>query len=205
MKIIKISLSLLLSFILTIAYIPIYAAPGSVYVGAGYGTTSADTGVTAITATLDEDDSGFKLFVGRKMDKYFAIEGFYADFGEASLTGNTGDTFIIDGFVFAFGIDNAAIISEATAIGFNGLFSLPITDKFSVFGKLGLIRWDYEITASGSGVPSQTTSDDGTDSFFGFGASYKINDDWSIRGDYDLYEIDDGDVDMLSLNIIKSF
>ena len=73
MKIKKIFLISLMSFgFNSIAY-----ADDFFYVGAGAGKTTVDTGVTVGTASLDEDDSGFKVFAGIPLNQYLAIEYFY--------------------------------------------------------------------------------------------------------------------------------
>jgi OOP family OmpA-OmpF porin len=192
-------------FAFTSSFSATHAAQNDWYIGAGYGSSSVDTGITAVTASLDEEDTGFRLFAGLKLNKNISIEGFYADLGESSLTGNTGDTFIIDGVLYGFLVDNAAITAKAKVFGFNGLFALPLNDRFSLFGKLGLANWQYDATVSGSGIASGSFSDDGTDFFYGAGASYAINNDWSVRGEYNLYDFDGDDVDMLSINILRSF
>ena len=76
----------------------------SVYLGAGAGRSSIDAGVTATTgtATLDEDDIGYKAFAGLQINKFLAAEVFYANLGEAELTGNNGDTFGANGTTSAW-------------------------------------------------------------------------------------------------------
>lgn len=195
----------LLVFLSTLFASSVQAAAGESYIGFGYGTTSTETGVTPVTASLDEDDSGFKLFGGHQMNDNLAIEGFYADLGEATVSGDAGDTFIYGGILYQFLVNNGKLAYEGTVLGANALLSLPVSDSFSLFGKLGMALWEVDVTASGSGISSSSASDDGTDFFYGVGASYRFNQDWSVRGEYDMYNFDDGDVDMLSVNIVKWF
>ena len=79
------------------------------YVGAGGGKTTVDTGASVGTASLDEDDAGFKFFTGVVFNQFFAMEYFYNYYGEAGISGNNGQTFTIDGTQYQFSVDNAEI------------------------------------------------------------------------------------------------
>ena len=80
------------------AFIPSVASAEGFYLSALYGSTSLDTGVdTVVGTTLEEDDTGYAFAIGNEIDDNVSIEGFYIDFGEASLRGDNGDTFVLDG------------------------------------------------------------------------------------------------------------
>lgn len=193
-------------FLLTFSLfvLPAYAQSGF-YGGIGYGTTSTDTGITAGTATLDEDDNGVTLFFGKKFDENISIEGLYVNLGEASLTGDNGDTFTYNGTAYTFIVNNGSLTAEASLIGVSGIFSHPLSSRFSVFAKLGLVFWDSEVKVSGSGISSSSVSDDGTDLFYGLGGDYKISNDWAVRGAYEIFNFDDEDADMISISAVKFF
>jgi len=182
------------------------AAPGDWYVGLGYGLTSYDTGIsnTTGTASLDEDDSGFKLFGGYNFNKNVAIELAYADLGKATLSGNPGDTFVLDGILFAF-INSGSLDIEGSLLSLAGVFTHHFNDAFNLYGRLGLASWEADITANVSGGPAQSASEDGTDLFLGFGAGWNFAKTWAVKAEYELYSFDEEDVDMLSLNIVKTF
>lgn len=193
-------LILTLSFFSTPSY-----SQSDLYGGIGYGATSTDTGITAGTATLDEDDNGIKLFIGKQFNKNVAIEGLYVDLGEASVTGDTGDTFFIGGTTYTFLVDNGSLAAEGSLIGVNALFSHYLSKQTSLFAKIGVASWEVDATVSGSGVASSTASNDGTDIFYGLGGHYKITDSWSVRGEYEIFNFDDDDADMISISAVKSF
>jgi len=58
------------------------------YIGASFGSTDADTGITNAT-TLDEKDSGFKVFYGFEASSNVDVELHYAGFGEITATDGT--------------------------------------------------------------------------------------------------------------------
>lgn len=180
-------------------------AKNGVYVGIGYGSASTDTGITAGTASLDEDDTGYKLIVGKQFDENIAIEGIYVDLGEASLKGDNGDTFSIGSTSYSFTVNNASITAEGSLIGVNGVFSHPISAQTSLYANLGLASWEVDATVSGSGLTSSSASSDGTDLFYGLGVDYQIYNDWSVRGSYEIFNFDDDDADMLSISAVKHF
>ena len=69
------------------AFIPCVASAEGFYAGVG----------SVVGASLDEDGTGYACVIGNEIDKNLSIEGFYIDFGEASLKGDSGDTFVFDG------------------------------------------------------------------------------------------------------------
>jgi len=183
------------------------AADNNWYSGISLGTSTVDTGVsnTTGTARLDEDDSGFKIYVGKKIDKTISVEGFYTDFGEVSLTGNTGDNFDLDGSTYVFTTNNARIITEETGIGANAKFTFAFSDKSSVSGRIGIMKWDVTASVSGASVASSTASDDGTDPFYGVGYKYNFNNKYSLTVDYDSYTVSDADLNMFAVGVLYNF
>ena len=211
MKIKKIFLISLMSFgFNSIAY-----ADDFFYVGAGAGKTSVDTGVTVGTASLDEDDSGFKVFAGIPLNQYLAIEYFYNYYGEASLSGNNGQTFTKDGTTYEFTVDNAEIEAESWATGFAPVISYPIPlndakgiESISPFAKVGVHYWEVDYTVTAGSTNYGTTTEDGWDMLWGLGA--QINFDvngmrFAVRGEFESTVIDDGDLEMFSGSLLYKF
>lgn len=176
------------------------------YAGAGVGSSSIDTGVSALTGTasLDEDDTGFKLFGGYRLTKNISIEGFYSDFGEASLTGNNGDTFTYGGAVYTFTANNVKVTAEGTALGVAGVFNMPLSKDFSAHAKLGLMHWDADGTVTAD-AGSAALSDDGTDIYYGLGATYNFTKNIGVAVELERYDFDNEDVDLISANFVYSF
>ena len=97
-----------------------YSADMNGYVGGNVGQADYDTKITLGTATLDEDDLGWKIYGGVNINEYFALEVQYADFGAASLNGVNGSTFTVDGVALQF-ITTAALDGDADSIGFSAV------------------------------------------------------------------------------------
>ena len=147
------------------------------YLGAALGVTNySDDG-------FDESDDGFKMLAGIRVNENMAIEGNYMDFGrqEGPFHGIKSNI-KIDGFGLA-------------AVGI-----LPLSNEFDLFGKVGVFGWNADLT-----VGSVSTSDDGTDMLFGFGAAYHVSNQFSLRTEWEFIDIDGGDLDMLSIGAQLSF
>ena len=182
------------------------AAENPIYIGIGFGQSNFDSGVSNLTGTakLDDTDTGFKLFAGYQFNNYFSLEGHYADFGEASLTGNTGDTFVIDGTTYAFTANNVSVKSEPTSLGLSAVLRYPVTQSIEPFAKVGIHSWDVDgaVTSTAGNV---TTSDSGADALFGIGVNVAITDSLSARLEAERYNFDDDDLDFISIGLQYNF
>ena len=178
------------------ALVPSIASAEGFYVGALYGSTSIDTGVdTVVGATLDEDDTGYAFVVGNEIDENLSIEGFYIDFGEATLKGDSGDTFALNGSSYVF-TSSATIEASATSMGVAGKVHFDMAEKLSGFFKFGMHSWDTEATIAVA-TASATTTDDGIDILMGIGAEYDVSEKVAVVVGYDQYTLDDEDVTFL--------
>ena len=158
-------------------------APGF-YVGAGFGTTEiSEESIEDFTA--DDSDTGLKVFGGYSFNEYFAIEASYFDFGEAS--GTIEDPFLGD-FDFAVGITgiNAAAVAR-----------IPVAEMFALFGKVGFASYDLEFDVS-LGDISGSDSESETDMVYGGGAALSFG-AFEVRAEYEVLNVEDGDVNMISL------
>lgn len=191
------------------------------YVGIGLGNTSTDlaedeelvneevefwnsiSGVTA-SGSVDDSDTGLKVFGGYSFNDYLAVDFGYADLGEVG----SEIRLVSDGSNFSFPSGSAT--STAT-LGVSGLFGgvvgkLPLTDFLSLQGRAGLYLWDleYDETNSGTGAYSGTTSfsdsDDGSDLYYGLG----LNIGW-FGLFYEVYDIDGDDVDFIGASANFNF
>lgn len=185
--------------------VPAQAQTGQFYFGVGGGPTSFDTGITAVTANLDESSTGYKLFVGFNLAPNLALEMLYANLGDAKVSGNAGDLFIADGGLYQFLVNNAQIKFEGTLVGVGGVFSLPLGYYANLHGRLGIASWKIDATASGSGVPSSFFSKSGSDPYYGVGVGWNFAPTWTLSADYEHYDFDTESADFSSISLIKHF
>ncbi len=169
-------------------------ADGGFYAGGSIGgaTIEADFDTTdfpELPASIDEDDTAFKLFLGYKLDLPvidLGIEGGYVDLGEPEIEVDTI-------------IGTQEIGLETTGLNVWGTAGLEV-GPVDVFAKLGFISWDVEAGIDGF----DSVSDDGSDTGYGLGVSFELA-SIQIRGEYEVYEIEDADIEMLSVGIAFRF
>jgi OOP family OmpA-OmpF porin len=84
--------------------------------------------------------------------------------------------------------------------------TLPIAEKFSVYGKLGFYRADTDGTA-----PGASASETNTDLTYAIGVGYDFNKNLGIRGEWQQYskvgggDIGDSNVDVISIGVVYRF
>lgn len=186
---------------------PLMATELGLYGGVSYGSSTVDTGITGLTGTasLDESGTGYKLFIGNKASKNLAFEAFYADFGKASLKGNTGDQFVLGGTTFQFLVNNATLAISATGIGANAIFTHNFSEKSSIRGRLGLLNWSGKVSVTGSDVTGGSYTTSGNDIFYGIGYQHNFTKEVGLVIDYDMFTMDDLDINTLSLGVNVKF
>jgi OOP family OmpA-OmpF porin len=203
----KLNTALAALFLTTSSFTALAAEESSQgYVGVSAGKSDIDTGIGSLTGTasLDESDTGIKIFAGFNINENFAIEGHYADLGEFSLSGNTNDTFVDEGTTYTFLVDNVKVAMKVKSIGVAGIYKFNIDDTITPFVKLGIQRWDEKITVS-VGTVSGSAEDDGTDPFYGLGASVSAADNIDVRAEFERFKGDDGHLDYASVGIAYNF
>jgi OmpA-OmpF porin, OOP family len=148
------------------------------YIGGSIGQTSYDIAGVPAGVSVDDSDTGFKLFGGFQLTRHWGAEASYIDFGTATVSGALSGEVGVEAFTFA------------------GTGTLPLGENFALLGKLGFAMWD----ASGSGG-----STDGTDLYFGIGARYSLNRNLGIVVDYEIVDADPDSVSMLSIGVRYKF
>ena len=165
--------------------------------------SSWDTGISNVSgATLDEDDTGFAIVWGGPFTDNIDLEIGYADFGETSLSGSSGNTFDYKGTSYVFtATGTIAVEGDSFFVGIKPKMSL--TDSLDAYARFGLTSWDTILTAS-SASGSADTSDDGVDLYYGFGVSGNIS-GFTLSLSHSIYEFDADDVDSTALSISVKF
>lgn len=159
------------------------------------------SGLTAGPINDDDQHVAFKLFGGYQFNKNFALEGGYFDLGQFGFSTTTVPNGTLDGSIKLKGINLDAV----------GI--LPITDKFSAFGRLGVTHTHADDTFVGTGavnVLDPNPSSRSTNLKVGLGLQYAFTEALSLRAEIERYRIDDavgnkGDVDVASLGLVYRF
>lgn len=180
------------------------------YLGAGVGrsratidqqrlTTSLQANGATVTAfNTDQRDTGYKLFVGKQLNRYLALELGYFDLGKFGFNATTSGNGVLNG--------------EA---GFRGanldlLAQLPLSERLSLLGRVGANYAKTSTHFSGNRLAAVTGPDQSEHKFnpkAGLGLEYKLNEALALRGEVERYRVNDavgnrGNVDLLSVSLV---
>jgi hypothetical protein len=194
------------ALVLSLIAIPSYAfaQKSKMYVGAEYTKNTIDTGVSVGTATLDEKDSGYSLFIGTEVDKNFDVEFSYNSFGEASVSGNNGSTFNVNGTAYEFTADGAKLAAKADSFGLALKPKVTLGQNVDLVGTLGYHKWESKLTASASNISGGSITEDGYDFFYGIGIKANFQ-NFSAGLGYNIYKLDSEDVKSWGLRAAYTF
>lgn len=160
--------------------------------GSGFGTTSISN---------DDRDAGYKIFGGYQFNKNFALEGGYFDLGKFGYTATTVPAGTLNGNIKLKGL-NLDLVG-----------TLPITEKFSAFGRVGVNYAEAKDSFTGTGaiqVLNPNPSKRDTNLKVGLGLQYAFTDSLAMRAEVERYRIDDavgnkGDIDLVSVGLLYKF
>lgn len=165
----------------------------------------ATLGITA-TSTLNEDDTGFKLFAGYQFNKNLAVEGGYVDLGKPIEFSSV---------VTAPGAGTVKTTIKNDGWNMDVVGILPINDAFSAFGKVGLYysKTTLDVSATGAGGTAAVSANKTeTTPKFGLGANYAFTKNVGVRAEWERYKnlgdnntTGEGDVDLWSIGVSFKF
>jgi OmpA-OmpF porin, OOP family len=170
-------------------------ASAQAFVGGSFGKSDIDSEITdglITSGSVDGKDTAFKVFGGYMFNRHFGVEGAYVNLGEVSYSGDFFGLPVTGGKVEVSGFNVAA------------LGSYPITEQFSVFGKIGLFIWESEASDTTGGLPFSNQAD-GTDISFGIGVGYNFTRNLGVRAEWERFKLDDVDATLISLGVVWRF
>jgi OOP family OmpA-OmpF porin len=180
------------------------------YIGAGFGQSRANideprllrsltaNGATSASITSHERDTGFKLFLGKQLNQYFAIEAGYFDLGKFHFNSTTSGNGVLNGEA-SFRGANLDLIGQ-----------LPLTQRLSAYGRVGMNYARTSTHFSGNRLAAVTNpnpSERKLNPKVGLGLEYKLSEALSLRYEAERYRINDavgnrGDVDLYAVNLV---
>jgi len=132
-------------------------------------------GATGVSSNDKGSGTQWRLQGGYRFNQNLAIEAGYIDFGKSKYTANyNGGS--AQGSLKGGGFDAVA------------LYSLPLSDSFSVFAKGGLVFAEVKSSLSASppvNLASKSASTSEIRPLFGVGGSYKLTQNVDLRADFD--------------------
>ena len=213
MKFAKISATLGLAVLAAIASSYAAADDTGWYGGANIGQSRATIDDARITSGLlgsgfsttsiadDKRDTGYKIFGGYQFNRNFAVEGGYFDLGRFGFAATTVPAGTLFGNIKLRGL-NLDLVG-----------TVPITEKFSAFGRVGLDYAQARDNFTGNGAVSvlnSSPSKRATNLKVGLGLQYAFTPTLDMRLEAERYRINDavgnkGDIDLVSLGLVYRF
>ena len=183
------------------------------YLGGGVGRSKASIdqqrisqaltaeGATFVYLQPHERDTAYQLFIGKQLTRNFAIEAGYFDLGQFGFNASALPAGTLNGNIKLRGF-NADLLGE-----------LPITERFSAYGRVGVNYAKADTSFSGDrlfAVTSPNQSERKLNGKVGLGLEYKLTQALAVRGEVSRYRIDDavgnrGDIDLYSINLLYKF
>jgi OmpA-OmpF porin, OOP family len=162
------------------------------------------------TSTLDDSDTGFGLAGGYQVNRNFAAELAYVDLGETSYAANGTVTDGVGTFDAGLGLDQSASGPVFSILGI-----VPIGERFSVFGRLGLalmsVDADVSVSIDGESA-SDSASTDRSNMVYGIGGEFSFSQRFGVRLSWDRYAevgsddlAGEVDIDLISLGLRYNF
>ncbi|NNM80134.1 MAG: OmpA family protein [Gallionella sp.] len=184
------------------------------YVGGNIGQSRAKIDDARIAAQLlggglatnsianDDKNTAFKLLGGYQFNRNFALEAGYFDLGQFGYQATTTPAGTLNGRIKLRGVNLDAV----------GI--LPVTEKFSAFGRLGVQYAQAQDNFNSTGaVPTPTNPNPNQTALnykTGVGLQYDLTQSLGMRAEAERYRINDavgnkGDINMFSLGLVYRF
>ena len=158
------------------------------YVGGSLGKTEDKE--SCPTTSCDLKDSGWKIFGGMRLNRNFAVEGAYTDFGSFKATGTLSGVPV-----------NVTV--KGTSWSASGVGLLPLAeDRFTLFGKAGLSYTTVKSNGTAGSFSSAGTEHE-TELLWGLGAMYNFTRSLGVRAEWE--RLQKSDVNMMSLGVQYRF
>lgn len=171
---------------------------------AGTDAALASAGIGGISSSVKDNDTGYKIRLGYQFSPNWAVEGGYVDFGKFKY--NASFTTPVAG--------TASGDIEASGWNLDARGSLPMGERFSAFGKVGLMYSTAEanvsISAGGVGASDRAKARK-TVPGLGLGVEYAATKAFALRAEWERYfrlgnaDTGEGDVDLLSVGLDLRF
>lgn len=158
-------------------------------------------GVTSATISDSDRDNGYKLFGGYQFNNNFALEAGAYDLGNFGFKATT--------------VPSGTFTGNANVRGLNLdlIGTLPLTERFSVFGRVGANYAETRDTFSGTGlvaVVNPYPSAHEINPKIGLGVQYALTKALAMRAEVERFRINDavgnkGDIDLVSVGLVYRF
>lgn len=167
-----------------------------IYVGGSLGYAWHKDACKNLLIPCGSTDPAWRLFGGYRFNRAVSVEGGYADLGDVRGEGSVA-------------AGPARLLRSVSAWDVVGVFSVPIVDRLSAFGKVGMYRARTEVNVTIAGVPELAGA---TNSgwLYGAGLGYDlgrigVRAEWQRWDNVGGQSTGEDDIDTLTLGLIFRF
>lgn len=149
----------------------VYAAPDSdsgVLIGIDAGRAEARKNCDGV-ADCDSSDGSYRANIGYQFDKNWSAELGYTSFGT----------------LFRSNDNNFDASQKANAWTVSGIGTLPISERFGVFGRAGAARFETNNSGTVQGVEVEDRQD--VKPYAGVGAKFNVTPNFALRAEFQYY------------------
>lgn len=149
----------------------------------------------ALSASCDDESTGWKVFVGRDITDYFGLELSYADAGEAKITGPASAPGTLE------------VRPRLASLSLK--LEVPLVSRLTILAKVGAtyFKVDYERTGSYRALSS---GDDGLEPSVGLGVGWGMSRRFAVRAEWENFNdavgaLGQGNVEMGTVSLLYKF
>ena len=163
------------------------------YLGGALGQSKLKDWCSGATATAffnscNDTDTSWKLLGGYRFNRYVGVEASYIDWGEVTASVTVSGTV-------------AEVAAKQQSYGLAAVGTLPIGERFELFGKAGFLMTEQETRRI---TPNPSTVDrDESELHYGLGARFLFTRNWVARAEWE--NTDKLKVEMLSIGVEYRF
>ena len=144
-------------------------------------TTTDDSFGDALTQIIDGDDEGYSVGLGFKLGKYLAFQAEYHDLGNAPGIGSPCPDDPAIGCVAVV----VPVEADSTAISVSVLPRWQASERFSIYGKFGVVTWESDVSTALDNLEQAIDSFDDEDLLFGAGLHYQLPGPFGVFAEYE--------------------
>jgi OOP family OmpA-OmpF porin len=160
-----------------------------------YKTNADDVGILGGSFDRKDTQSGFAL--GAQLNKTFAVELGYSDFGKVKISGN-GSPPCNNGTVCVPALFPISGDAQAKATHLSLVSSVPLMDNLSLYGRLGTSRTDRSASVRVNNL-TVNGSEKKTEAIYGIGLAYAVTP--NVDATIEWKKLNNTDVDAVSAGI----
>jgi opacity protein-like surface antigen len=118
----------------------------------------------------ESDDNAVRVSLGYQFNRMLGLEAGYSSFGT----------------VFESNNNQGVLSQDANAWTLSATGTVPIGDRFGIYGRAGVARFDNETSSTVQGVP--VSDDNETKPYFGAGVKMGLTGNFALRAEYQRYK-----------------